>query len=900
MKRTLFSTFSAAGACLLATWASFGPAACAAEGSPLPATRVIASCDFEGPYSEGEQQIHDGCANNWQWGRKDMVLKAEKDAGRPGTVQSIHVRGITSGGMQFFYTKLQLKKDHYYRISYWMKTDGLEGPVRCYVRQVGYPWTVYVYGDYEPRTTEWREYSFTGKCAEEVNEDVGVCWETGSLGKIWLDDLTVEESAEPFPSGPTRPVVAPPRGNLLPRSSFEGRRDHLWSMGFFGWARNGVWEGVESEWEDPQMVRAEGGQVGRYCLAVPSATHAGQGAAHSILLEVLPGQPYTVSAWMRSDPPGYPGSVALLYWWSGTGHLQSAGGMYPPLTAKWQRYSFTVTPQPTTGAADTTSPIKMFLQIAPSALQKGTVFVDGLQVEAGEQATEYKPAFPLELYADVGQDGGNLIEWGQRVPLNVLAAAAEATTLAQTKVEITVTGYPNVVVWRRIFNLTVGKETLVPLDLKRRGLFRVSLRTVNEQEAAPQEMLFALVPRPRDTGEKGMFGAHITVRPFHAHYFQRLGFTWTRLHDCSTITKWSWVEPERGKYSWHDEVVEGLRKTGMHILGLPDQPPKWAQIEPGQGDNVIDLEAFGKYCEAVARHYRGKIDHWEVWNEPYMPGSYSGGMQKFGDVMKTAYAALKRGNPDCQVVGWCADIGNVGYSQAIPEDARKCLDIFSFHHYINNLSGGGTLPFAGELPDHLKLLGDQIPLEVWNTEGTNGEVCANSMYTFLPGVSPEKNDRACAFASRVWIEHKKAGVDKFFVYQMHNTDTMAYFGGYQSLFLGYDRSPTPAAVAAATTAYGIDGLKPVPFQPVEGVVQGLFEGDGRATWVVYDDSGVVGRKRLRLTQLPRDAEVLDVMGNDPRRDGKKEWGIGIQPLFVMSERLSAKGLVSVAQRAIQE
>jgi hypothetical protein len=143
-------------------------------------------------------------------------------------------------------------------------------------------------------------------------------------------------------------------------------------------------------------------------------------------------------------------------------------------------------------------------------------------------------------------------------------------------------------------------------------------------------------------------------------------------------------------------------------------------------------------------------------------------------------------------------------------------------------------------------------------------------------------------------------VDKFFVYQMHNTDTMAYFGGYQSLFLGYDRSPTPAAVATGVTAYGIDGLEPVPFQSVEGVVQGLFAGDGRATWAVYDDSAVVGRKRLRLTQLPRDAEVLDVMGNDPRRDGKKEWEIGIQPLFVLSEKLGAERLAARAQRAISD
>ena len=203
------------------------------------------------------------------------------------------------------------------------------------------------------------------------------------------------------------------------------------------------------------------------------------------------------------------------------------------------------------------------------------------------------------------------------------------------------------------------------------------------------------------------------------------------------------------------------------------------------------------------------------------------------------------------------------------------------------------------MPEHIKLLGDKKPQEIWNTEGTNGEVCPNSLYTFLPAVTPEKNDRAAAFASRVWIEHKKAGVAKFFVYQMHNTDSMMYFGGYQSLFLGHDRSPTPAAVATAVTAYCIDGLESVPFKPIEGIVQGLFAGDGRTTWVVYDDSGVFGRKRLNLAKLPQDAEILDVIGNDPRRDGRRDWEIGIQPLFVMSNKLSPVDLTAAAPGALQ-
>lgn len=129
------------------------------------APQVVASCDFEGPYSEGEQQIQSGCMNNWQYGRKDMLLRADKDCGRPGTAQSIHLRGIASGAVQLYWTNLKLKKNQYYRISFWMKTDGMEGPVSAYVRKIGHPWTTYVYGWRGTPTAAWREYSFTSQCA---------------------------------------------------------------------------------------------------------------------------------------------------------------------------------------------------------------------------------------------------------------------------------------------------------------------------------------------------------------------------------------------------------------------------------------------------------------------------------------------------------------------------------------------------------------------------------------------------------------------------------------------------------------------------------------------------------------------------------------------------------------
>jgi hypothetical protein len=211
-----------AGLCLLL--ATIG----AAQSQPSPSGKVLLSCDFEGPYSTGEHQVQQGCMNNWGWGRKDMVLRPDTASGRPGTVQMIQVRGISSGGMQFFCPTVQLTTGRHYRVSFWMKTDGLEGPVHTDIRKIPYPWSTYVQGWNRPVASEWRRYTFSAQCVGEPGPDTALQFISCGVGTIWLDDIAIEESDEPFPPragaaaarGPRRrcPPAAPVRSALNPGS----------------------------------------------------------------------------------------------------------------------------------------------------------------------------------------------------------------------------------------------------------------------------------------------------------------------------------------------------------------------------------------------------------------------------------------------------------------------------------------------------------------------------------------------------------------------------------------------------------------------------------------------------------------------------------------------------------
>ena len=76
----------------------------------------------------------------------------------------------------------------------------------------------------------------------------------------------------------------------------------------------------------------------------------------------------------------------------------------------------------------------------------------------------------------------------------------------------------------------------------------------------------------------------------------------------------------------YDVLVDDARSRGLRVLGLlsneswQGKQPEWtansAEISGGNGDNSY-LSTFSQQVAVVlAKHFQGRIDTWEVWNEP--------------------------------------------------------------------------------------------------------------------------------------------------------------------------------------------------------------------------------------------------------------------------------------------
>lgn len=155
-------------------------------------------------------------------------------------------------------------------------------------------------------------------------------------------------------------------------------------------------------------------------------------------------------------------------------------------------------------------------------------------------------------------------------------------------------------------------------------------------------------------------------------------FTATRLHSGPDAP-----------YQWapFDRVVREERTAGIHVLGLLDYSNTWGYPNHGwmPHSNIARLSAdFARYAYAVARHYRGQIDVWQVWNEPNLGMFWrpAPNPEDYARLVHAAYRAIKRANPRARVVLAGLSGVDLDFLRRIAARTRD-FDIISVHPYRN-------------------------------------------------------------------------------------------------------------------------------------------------------------------------------------------------------------------------
>jgi hypothetical protein len=169
-------------------------------------------------------------------------------------------------------------------------------------------------------------------------------------------------------------------------------------------------------------------------------------------------------------------------------------------------------------------------------------------------------------------------------------------------------------------------------------------------------------------------------------------------------TGWSEVEREEGKWTWDnlDKQMNYLQEQKIAFGGILIGNPKWNKRDSQGGLPVNNLAGWSRYVTEVVKHAKGRINNWEIWNEPPNGTAPKQTAADYAKIVIAAYDAAKAVDPDCKI-GIAAKSVAVNYlDQALAAGAKGHFDYITLHPYE---TAGCTITHPGTEPVYLHIHG---------------------------------------------------------------------------------------------------------------------------------------------------------------------------------------------------
>jgi hypothetical protein len=653
-------------------------------------------------------------------------------------------------------------------------------------------------GELRP-TGEWRRFEILFRASRTVTERSRLQFWFTENGTLWVDDVELVK-VPPQPVRFSRRIEPTGSRNLLPNASFECGPDGWSSLGQrTGWGNlSGLFGSVVTD--EPQhgrrSLRIELGpgktpvtffdyfQPVRIEQKAPLAANVGW-------VTVEKGSAYTLSAWMRADAEGVPASLLIRQCDPASSPVTASKGVI--LSREWQRYSLTV--QASRGS--------MFVAVGPDLRKSPTdaavVWIDAVQLEKGGTASDFTLREPIEIGFDSGRFG-NIFPSG---PASLTITGENATA---SPVTITLHAETQDFFGRTLpaeeFNLSIpatGSAAVDwPLKLPGKGYYRTTVSWQSGGQTHSRSIRLAMV-KPYQEADSPFGINHAPATKELCAALRVAGVLWAR--DWSV--KWQDVEPVTNELHFDvpDAQIDRTLAAGLRPLCLlpPFPSANWASSAPETLDTrgypgvrlrmayaPRDPQLLARFIEKAAEHYRGKVHSWEFLNEPVytdyaLPGANShlpGAAYTVADyvaLLKLAYAAMKRADPDCLVVGGIGSGPEAFTTEFIEAGGLDAVDALNLHTYPGARAPESFLEPLANLNQRMKRAGGTKP--IWVTEYSYYGADELPWEPFIP--SPDDwaanrlltDERECAeYSVRFAVVMLAGGAEKIFYHSGGNGD----------------------------------------------------------------------------------------------------------------------------------
>lgn len=167
------------------------------------------------------------------------------------------------------------------------------------------------------------------------------------------------------------------------------------------------------------------------------------------------------------------------------------------------------------------------------------------------------------------------------------------------------------------------------------------------------------------------------------------GVRWVRIQ-----SGWMRTEREVGVYdfTWLDQIVDRLRQRNLipwlclcYGNGIYDP-------EAAEGFGAVGFppkteeqkQAWLRYVGATVEHFKGRIDRYEVWNEPDGVWCWKCGVNgaEYGELLKMSSRVIREADPTAKVIGGAICRFDLQWLQEmLKTGAGKAMDLLSYHGY---------------------------------------------------------------------------------------------------------------------------------------------------------------------------------------------------------------------------
>lgn len=293
-------------------------------------------------------------------------------------------------------------------------------------------------------------------------------------------------------------------------------------------------------------------------------------------------------------------------------------------------------------------------------------------------------------------------------------------------------------------------------------------------------------------------------------YLAAAGVRWIRID----IGWQSLEEAGRGLESaWYlqhvSATVDAARARGIHVLAMFWATPRWAN--GGAGPNVPPVHA-SDYADAagrLARALAGRVEAWEVWNEPNQHEFWTGTAEEYAGLLRLTSAAIRSADPAALVVmggtayndtGWLSDVYVAGVHGA--------FDVLATHPYLAPSDAPPETPDDGQIwtlahveaVRSLMVANGDSSIPIWFTEFGWSSHASPDEPPWRRGVSPNLQADYLVRTLR-FVGSRYPYVDKVFWYDDRDrTDADIHNNNFGLLTV--DLQPKPSYHALSTYLLG--------------------------------------------------------------------------------------------------